>query len=154
MIFVTATCALYYFFLKSQNVINNDKNACHANLVLKEKKLKAMIKLEMTVNKKEGTLYFEGPVHENDKEIEFLQRRVNFKINNVAKIKKSRGAVFYAGMDVLVMSKDNISKSIAEILFPPFFIIEKETIYLDFFDMKNGVLFIKDNVPFFYCRNV
>lgn len=121
---------------------------CRTNFVISNYGLNAFIVATIKSENNIGVVSYDGPVYNGDTKIGYFNRKVYFTINKESKFYLLTSSSIYN------METDHTSQEVAEKILPDFFVLRNAKIYFDIVNEGQGYIFIKDNIPMFYCRKL
>jgi hypothetical protein len=93
-----------------------------------------------------GSMMIGGPVYQNNILIGAVNRRYEFTVAD------EYGSSLFKIHKEIKLEKDNISNKVAEKILPGFLNTPGITIYFKVNRVKEGIFFMRDNRPLFYCQ--
>lgn len=140
--------SIIVFYISIFPVKNPSNFNCRTSFVISNYGLKAFIVATIKSENNIGVVSYDGPVYRKDTKVGYFNRKVNFTINKESKFYRLTSSSIFS------METDHTSQEIAESILPDFFVLNNAKIYFDIVNESQGYIFIKDNVPMFYCRNL
>ncbi len=156
MVFVILSSMLGILFIWKASLLKVESHIseCRATAEFNKNGYRAPLIVNFRVDKDKGVIFYEGPVFLDNKLVGILNRQIDFTVKRMPGATREHGTVNYQSYNVTVFPKDNLSENIAEKILHEFFIVNNNSIYFNVFNMKDGAIFISNNIPIFYCRHV
>jgi len=92
-----------------------------------------------------GNVHYDSPLLKDEKNIGMINRSVSFSIH------QRSGRVMFTSLAQRILSKDTAQQSDVKLILPDFFIEPDKSVTFEVLHQNDGLLFIHDNVPMFFC---
>lgn len=100
----------------------------------------------ISVMHNKGSMMLGGPVYQQNIFVGAVNRRFEFNVEE-----DDTSALFKIN-NTIKFEKDNLADSVADDILPGFLTVPKVTIYFKVTRVKEGIFFMRDNRPLFYCQ--
>lgn len=153
VVILSSMLGVLFIWKASLLTVGNYISECRATTEFNQNGYRSSLIVNFRVDKDKGLIFYEGPVFFDNQLVGIINRQIEFTVKRMPGSTREHGTVNYQSYNVTVFPKDNLSENIAEKILHKFFIINNNSIYFDVVNMKEGAIFINDNIPVFYCRH-
>lgn len=146
VILIIASFIIYRSYAGSTLTKHNYE--CRAFFKLETPELSMPTVATFHVQDGKGALWFDGSVYKNNALVGSVNRRALFDFDE---------RCFCSKLQVTTLTRfgqDNISPELAESILPDFLAKKDTVIYFKIQEVKDGIFFMKDNAPLFFCQYI
>ncbi len=123
-----------------------DDYRCRGSLTLFNYDLSTQINARYHFTGNTGRVIYSGAIFKKNELVGFVNKDIRFDITN------DDGSIVMNSRSVMPLGNDTASPTFTALIFPDFFLMKDKKQVYEIKKNTNGLLFIRDNVPVFYCE--
>ncbi|HDT2108505.1 TPA: hypothetical protein RCG91_004271 [Enterobacter roggenkampii] len=149
---VIALAVIFFFslaFAGYQWYVNNsylNDYRCRGSITIFNYDLSTQINARFHFAGKTGRVIYYGSIFKKNELIGFINKDISFDIAN------DDGSISMHSRTVTPLVKDTASQTLTSQILPEFFLMKDKTQVYEIKKNANGLLFIRDSLPAFYCE--
>ncbi|CCG88527.1 hypothetical protein EPIR_3164 [Erwinia piriflorinigrans CFBP 5888] len=148
LLFVVVVSYFIFYWTGGFNNYNKKNYECQAVFKLETPEFSMPAVASISVLNNKGSMMFGGPVYEHNSLAGAVSRRFEFNVE------EEYGSMLFHIHKTIKLEKDSVNDSVAEEILPGFLTVPSATIYFKIFRVNEGIFFMRDNRPLFYCKYI